>query len=285
MKLILSRKGFDSSAGGCPNPVFPDGSFLALPIPDPQSPVRYSQIHHNGESIGRLVSQLTGNPAFSRQGAHLDPDLIPDARPRKSGWRALLGQHSSAQAHLANHGIGEGDLFLFFALFRQVEKVRGRWRFAEGSRPFHSIWGWLQVGAVIDLGAGDSAPDWAEEHPHLYGDRGPRNCLYLAREQLSIPGMPGLLPGGGVLPALASEQRLTAPDATGVTDWRLPSGLFPEPGREPLSYHHNSGRWQREDEQWCRLRSAARGQEFVLDTGQYPAVWPWIARLLENRRG
>jgi hypothetical protein len=283
MKLILSRKGFDSSAGGCPNPVFPDGSFLALPIPDPQSPVRYSQVQHNGESIGRLVSQLTGNPAFSRKGAHLDPDLIADARPRKSGWRALLGQHSSAQAHLANHGIREGDLFLFFALFRQVEKVRGRWRFAEGSRPFHSIWGWLQVSAVIDLGAGDAAPDWAEEHPHLYGDRGQRNCLYIAKDNLTMARIAGQYPGNGVFPVLEEHQRLTAPDATGVTDWRLPSGLFPEPDREPLSYHHNPGRWQREDEQWCRLRSAARGQEFVLDAGQYPAVWPWIARLLENR--
>ena len=25
MRLILSRKGFDSSSGGCPSPIFPDG--------------------------------------------------------------------------------------------------------------------------------------------------------------------------------------------------------------------------------------------------------------------
>src|ERR1035441_4619606 len=31
MKLILSRKGFDSSAGGKPSPIFPDGTMISLP--------------------------------------------------------------------------------------------------------------------------------------------------------------------------------------------------------------------------------------------------------------
>ena len=33
MKVILSRKGFDSSNGGCPSPILPDGTLLSLPIP------------------------------------------------------------------------------------------------------------------------------------------------------------------------------------------------------------------------------------------------------------
>ena len=32
-KLILSRKGFDSGSGGCPSPIFPDGTVFSLPIP------------------------------------------------------------------------------------------------------------------------------------------------------------------------------------------------------------------------------------------------------------
>lgn len=36
MKIILSRKGFDSSVGGVASPLFPDGTLLSLPIPDPQ---------------------------------------------------------------------------------------------------------------------------------------------------------------------------------------------------------------------------------------------------------
>ena len=33
MKLILSRKGFDSQSGGCPSPIFPNGTLYSLPIP------------------------------------------------------------------------------------------------------------------------------------------------------------------------------------------------------------------------------------------------------------
>lgn len=278
MKLILSRKGFDSSAGGCPNPVFPDGRVLALPIPDAQSPIRYSQIKHQGQSIGPLVSQLTGTPSFSRRGAHLDPDLIAGAYPRQPGWCPVLGQHSSAQAHLANHGVGAGDLFLFFALFRPVEKKRGRWQFVPGSQAFHAIWGWLQVAEVWSLREAESRPSWAAYHPHCHGDRSARNSLYVGRERLVLPGLQDYLAGAGVVGSLAAAHRLTAPGAGQVTDWRLPDAFFPGAGQLPLSYHHNPDRWRVDDDApgFCRLRSAARGQEFVLDLTQYPGVSEWL---------
>ena len=37
MKLILSRKGFDSQSGGCPSPIFPNGTLYSLPIPHDHS--------------------------------------------------------------------------------------------------------------------------------------------------------------------------------------------------------------------------------------------------------
>ncbi|MEC7816763.1 MAG: hypothetical protein VX939_10850 [Pseudomonadota bacterium] len=278
MKLILSRKGFDSSAGGCPNPLFPDGSCLALPIPDPRSPIRYSQVRHGGRSLGPLVSQLTGNRAFSRKGAHLDPDLTENAYPRRPGWRPMLGQHSSALAHLNNHGVGPGDLFLFFGLFRAVERSGGRWRFVPGSRPFHSLWGWLQVAEVWPLGGSETLPDWAHYHPHMHGDRSALNSLYVSRSSLAIEGVNNGLPGAGVFDRLTSLHRLTAPDARQVTDWQLPSAFMPADWQSALSYHHNPERWRDGDEPGtCRLRSAARGQEFVLDLDQYPGVAEWLA--------
>ena len=33
MRVILSRKGFDSQYGGMPSPILPDGTLLSLPIP------------------------------------------------------------------------------------------------------------------------------------------------------------------------------------------------------------------------------------------------------------
>ncbi len=59
MRIILSRKGFDSSAGGCPSPIFPDGRLFSLPIPDKTSPIVYSEIHYDDIDVGQLVSQLT----------------------------------------------------------------------------------------------------------------------------------------------------------------------------------------------------------------------------------
>nr|WP_275450862.1 hypothetical protein [Pseudomonas syringae] len=45
MRIILSRKGFDSAAGGCQGPILPDGRLFSLPIPDKASSIwilRYS---------------------------------------------------------------------------------------------------------------------------------------------------------------------------------------------------------------------------------------------------
>src|SRR5690554_1987029 len=149
MKLILSRKGFDSSAGGVPSPIFPDGRMVALPIPDAASTIRYRDIAHDGASLGDLVGQLTRGKVTPEDGAHLGPDLIPDMLPRMPGWRPLFGQAGQAQGHLRNQGVGPGDLFLFFGLFRRVEPHDGAWRWAPDSRPCHVVWGWLQVGSVV----------------------------------------------------------------------------------------------------------------------------------------
>ena len=44
MKLILSRKGFDSSSGGQANPIMPDGTVLSLPIPDDKDKIPFSSL-------------------------------------------------------------------------------------------------------------------------------------------------------------------------------------------------------------------------------------------------
>ena len=79
MKLILSRKGFDSQSGGCPSPIFPDGTLYSLPIPDdqsdPTSKITYKDLWHGDTNIGEMVADLTGNRIGSKVRAHLDPDI------------------------------------------------------------------------------------------------------------------------------------------------------------------------------------------------------------------
>jgi len=58
---------------------------------------------------------------------------------------------------------------------------------------------------------------------------------------------------------------------------RLPVAFMPGTDSLPLSYHHNPERWRPDGSpEYCRLKSAARGQEFVLDLAQYPGVSKWL---------
>src|SRR5580658_3921620 len=132
MKIILSRKGFDLSAGGVPSPIFPDGTMISLPIPDKASTIAYENIAGNVcASVGELVRDLARIPPTHR--AHLDPDLSSHSVPRERGWRPLFGQVGAAEKHLENQGVGTGDVFLFFGLFRAVEESDGGWRYVRGS--------------------------------------------------------------------------------------------------------------------------------------------------------
>ncbi len=279
MRIILSRKGFDTSAGGCPSPVFPDGSFLALPIPDARSMIPYSAIHLRGLNVGTLVKELTGKPGFEHQGAHLDPDLVRDSYPRAPGWQPLLGQTGAAGSHLRNQGVGCGDIFLFFGLFRDVMPTGEGWRFVPEARPFQALWGWLRIGAMYAVDElEENQLRWARYHPHFRMGPDPRNRLYVARKRLGLHGRTGKTPGAGVFATLNEHLRLTAPGARSPTEWLLPSFFFPKKGRPPLSYHGKRERW-RQTRQGCRLQAVARGQEFVLDAESYPETGDWLETL------
>ena len=282
MKLILSRKGFDSSAGGGPSPIFPDGAILSLPIPDPCSPITYGDISYQEGCLAGLVFDLTGGRIPNHYGAHLDPDLVADSLPLLPGWRGIFGQTGPAQGHLRNHKVGPGDLFLFFGLFHQVEKRQGSYRRVRDRRPYHLIWGWLQVAEVLNLSADRPAGyDWAAYHPHWHRGPDPNNVLYIAQHHLNLDGLTGGLPGAGTFSHFSPDRQLTASSADRVSTWDLPGWFYPGENRPPLTYHGDLGRWQ-QGEALTRLRSVARGQEFVLDCHEYPEAIPWAWHLIRN---
>jgi hypothetical protein len=280
MRLILSRKGFDSSSGGCPSPIFPDGSMIALPIPDKRSPTRYLDLVWRGRNLGELVATLTKGRQRPDFRAHLDPDLRKDILPRGPGWRAALGQHGIAQGHLRKQGVRAGDLFLFWGLLRAVDNGL-RWV----GRLEHHIWGWMQVGDVVPVDdvvrGGGEEWRWASPHPHLAFPPDPANTLYVASKNLSFPGVTtGSRRGHGTFEAVAASRRLTAPGAGSPLDWSLPAGFLPR-GRPPLTHHHDPARWSTYRGR-ALLRAASRGQEFILDLELYPDVLEWVAGILSD---
>ena len=224
MKLILSRKGFDSQSGGCPSPIFPDGTLYSLPIPYDPSEITYGNLWHGDTNIGGTVADLTHNRFGSKDDAHLDPDINHIAYPRQAGWQPLFGQSGVAQRHLDNQGIRIGDLFLFFGLFQAIEKTAGRWRFVRDAPKQHILWGWLQIGKIcrVDELAKEELP-WSHYHPHRHPSRGKdsTNTLYIASKTLNL-GSGAIAPSAGCF--LKSHERLvlTNPNRPGVTNWRLP---------------------------------------------------------------
>ena len=98
--------------------------------------------------------------------------------------------------------------------------------------------------------------------------------MYVAREELALPGVPTGLPGFGLM---KSGVRLTAPDSHQPSTWAAPAWLNPLTGGPGLTYHPEK-RWNPDN----TLRAAARGQEFVADIGERPDALNWLARLFRT---
>ena len=272
MKLILSRKGFDSANGGCPSPIL-DDRLCSLPIPDDSAPTSYLQISIDKVSIGKIVEDLTRGRIKRNHRAHLDPDLRRDAIARAPGWRPIFGQAGAAQSHLAHQGVGPVDLFLFFGCFRRAEEIAGAFHFVRDAPKLHVIFGWLQVARVVAACNGVAAEiGWARGHPHLAApERFKNNTLYFASDRLTSIGIDA--DGGGIFEQLRPELILTDTDSN-CSVWILPRWFNPN-GRPALSYHSKPARWT-DLETSTRLQTVGRGQEFVLDVDEYPGAREWL---------
>jgi hypothetical protein len=283
MKLILSRKGFDSTKenGGCPSPII-DGKLCSLPIPDAGSPTRYAEISpFSGAPIAQIVEDLTHGRVNRGDGAHLDPDLRRDSIARVEGWRPIFGQADAAQGHLTNQEVGIGDLFLFFGCFRRTEHIGGAFRFVRNAPRLHVIFGWLQIGGVepaTDTVAAEKP--WARGHPHLAAPgRYTNNTLYFASDRLSSIDLK--TSGAGIFEQIQPELILTE-TGSNCSVWQLPQWFHPA-GRTPLTYHGKQVRWT-ECGASTRLQSVGKGQEFVLDVDEYPEAQGWVRSIFRAAR-
>ena len=271
MKLIFSRKGFDSTAGGMPSPLY-QGRPFSLPIP-----TRLPSVHTFGDlfdPLPAMIQDLSARRIALSDPCHLDPDLDAAYHPGQPQWRGALGQAGAAQGHLRRQGVAAGDLFLFWGLFREVDYRNGKWRFT--GRPEHRIWGWLLVDEVLAVGT-DPRPffrthGWARRHPHMQeGWRDSTNTVYVGAERLDsrLARVSGLR-GWGVFPR---GFRLTAADARMPSVWEVPDWLNPAVGGTGMTYHP-AWRWTER-----QVRAAARGQEFVADVGDSEEALAWLERL------
>ena len=240
MRIIFSRKGFDSGSGGGSSPIV-DGRPVSLPIPDTKGIARTT---YGDLGLGELAYAASRSAFGAESLCHHDPMFTPDGR-------CIFGQVGAAQTHLANQGVGQGDVFLFFGRFD-----------GEGHGAHHRIFGYFEVEQVIDLARCDDAMRAgyaALDHPHALGMHGSNDTLYV---------------GPGRMAARASDLlRLTAPGEA-LSRWERPLWLR----RGDLSYHDAEWRWAEPG----RLIAVSRGQEFVADVGKRKAPREWLARVIDE---
>lgn len=283
MKIILSRKGFDSGSGGYPSPILPSGELCSLPIPEPMSDnscsKRYEEIRIGSHSLGTIVNDLTRGKITPEKPAHLDPDLNFDSIARAENWKPIFGQAGAAETHLQNQEVKEGDVFVFFGLFRRVEQVTGRYSYVRGAPPLHIMFGWLQIERRIPVDNLLEIPSWALDHPHCKIEKyGNRDSIYILSERIKLLNVDK--PGAGTFKKFDLALRLTALSSSKISVWQLPSWFHPEGRNSSLSYHKNLNRWTLGNDH-VLLNSVSRGQEFVLDCEEYPESIDWLCNILE----
>ncbi len=254
MKVIFSRKGFDSGSGGGASPII-NGRPISLPIPAVPNSIQHSATRYVDIGYGDIVATMYGPRITAETYCHHDPFFTEDGR-------CAFGQEAAAQGHLANQGVGLGDIFLFFGLFSDVR----------GQDRHHRIFGYLEIEQILRPGAHPDradAPNWAKDHPHFIvtdpdkGRYNSNNSVYLGR--------------GGTALHSSDLLRMTAPKAENpaglVSLWSVPPWL-----REiGMTYHQKASRWSKDN---TLLRSVGRGQEFICKVQDHTNARKWLNEIL-----
>jgi len=175
MKVVLSRKGFDSNFGGYPSPILPNNELVSLPIPS-NDKIKYSDLRlKTQKSYFDLMRKLNKKIKYNKKWhkltkkteCHLDPDIYTNIFKRKKEWKPSLGQIGQSQSHLSNNGIKKGDLFLFFGWFKKTIMKNNKLSFDKHAPDIHIIFGYLQIGKKIQVNNQTKIPNWVEYHPHV----------------------------------------------------------------------------------------------------------------------
>lgn len=198
MKVILSRKGFDSANGGIVSPILENGTMISFPIPSKDT-ATYDDLQYNGIPYSKILFDLHYKGG---QFCHVDPDLDQERMVKKSErWEPAFGQIDSSATYLKNIGVQEGDIFLFFGNFHYVSYIKDSFKYIKKSGDFYKdndlqvIWGYLQVGKIIDDPVEQKKFWW---HPHSNKERteNKTNLIFLASKNLSFDSSK---PGAGLL--------------------------------------------------------------------------------------
>lgn len=264
MKVILSRKGFDSKFGGVPSPILPDGRVISFPIPSP------SHLEKEKDSIKYSALRLGSNKTYydlmqelnikEKDVCHLDPDISRDIYPRLPNWKGAFGQLEAAQGHLKNQNVSVGDLFLFFGWFRHTKYDDSKGKLVYYGPSVHMIFGYLQIGEILKTTDKAIVPEWLRYHPHYSSDRvdNSSNTIYISKDNLSFNNN---LFGCGNL--RYNDNLVLTKKGYSRSRWKLPEFF-----RDVKISYHTENSWKPD-----YFDSAKIGQEFVIEENANIEKW------------
>jgi len=284
MKIILSRKGFDSTSGGYPSPILDGNRLVSFPIPENMNLLnvqekeyvhKYANLRVNDNlSYLDLMKQLL--PDKEKQlklekenivldkntVCHLDPQINnPNIYNNGTEYCGLFGQSGSANSHLLKTcNVSKGDLFLFFGWFRDAYKIDEKYKYIpeKGFTDKHVIWGWLEIGEIKNVSEIDKINNKFKGHPHVWktGDKN-NYTIYISTDKLSIDNR---LPGAGLFPY--NDLLVLTKEGMPKSKWDLPEFF-----KGKISYHDENN--FKKD----YFQSTYRGQEFVTETDDKILKW------------
>lgn len=264
MKVILSRKGFDSNHGGQPSPILPDGTLLSFPIPSKEDNIKYTELFYKGISYFELITQLKNKTNIKlKYTCHLDPDIRKDNLKRSPNWKPLFGQQGGALSHLFSQGVSVGDMFLFFGWFRQTELIDGTLKYIKNAPDLNVIFGYLQIGNIYNDNS--LLPKEYLYHPHSNQKKYKKNnCIFESSETLEfIPGYPG----AGALKF--NKKLVLTKEGFTRSKWQLPDFF-----KNIEISHHNKSSWIN-----GYFKSCSIGQEFVFDANDQ--ILDWVKNIIK----
>jgi hypothetical protein len=279
MRVILSRKGFDSAYGGYPSPILPDGRLISLPIPSDEK-IKYSDLKFDkNKSYFDLMKELKPKIKSDKKWqeltneteCHLDPDIYTNIIQRDKEWKACFGQNNASQTHLLNQGVKEGDLFLFFGWFKQTVLNKDKLCFKKSAPDLHIIFGYLQVGKILQVNNETKIPDWMKLHPHAregYKGKNLTNTIYIASQNLTWDNE---LPGAGTFKV--NKDLVLTKEGLTRSKWLLPDFF-----KNVKISRHSEKSWQQEG----YFKSVDIGQEFIIEEND--SIKNWAKFLIKNNR-
>lgn len=287
MKIILSKKGVDSSNFSEPIEAKEGEELFFMPIPSLKEKHKYQDIMHcPGKSLLDVANENCKNGKFKIQipiktlqqdnkvGCHLDPQVKDYFGQKK--FLASFGQAESAQSYLENNEVGLKDLFLFFGWYYDIDEKRDK----------QVIWGYMQVGDILTFqedGKVDSKilgqnlsreyveskypflknqPHWINKENYPYSRR---NTIYIASEFFNNDHS---IKGFGVFKYdKEKELDLTAKNAKCKSQWQVERLK-----NVCVQYKKGNGEQYQFDDNGYISIAKGFGQEFVID-GEKAEKW------------